>query len=809
VQRYICIHGHFYQPPRENPWLEIIEYQESAYPYHDWNERINAESYAPNTASRILDADRRILDIVNNYAWMSFNFGPTLLAWMEANAGPVYEAVREADRLSRERFGGHGSALAQAYNHMILPLANRRDKWTQIQWGVDDFRARFGRDPEGMWLPETAVDHETLELLVDAGIRFTVLSPYQARRVREAPDQEWQDVTGARIDPTRAYRQSLASGRSIALFFYDGPISQGIAFEGMLTNGERFAQRLKEAYREERTWPQLVHIATDGETYGHHHAHGDMALAYALHHFNQDPEIELTNYAQYLARHPPEAEVDIVSPSSWSCAHGVERWRSDCGCQTGGQPGWRQTWRRPLRDAFDWLRDALAGPYEAAAGELLRDPWAARDDYVHVVLDRSPPTLDAFLARHAKRPLTADEVVRVLRLLEMQRHLLLMYTSCGWFFTELSGMETVQTIMYAARALQLSDTLFGSRLEEEFLRRLERAPSNIPEHQNGRRVYERFVRPARVDLPHVAGHYALASLFHDYGPVERIGCYEITRDEHRLQTSGRTQLALGRVRVASGITRHNAAFEYVAYHLGEHTLHGGVRARGDDGRFRTDADEIAAAFASHDVARLIRTVDQRFAGADYTLATLFKDTQHEIALRMLEETLEEVHRSYGDIYDRHAPMLRILGEAGTTVPAALRATAGFVVNHRLQRALEEPELRHHEVRALLDEARRERIALDAPGLSFSLRRSIERLMDEWQEDRSDLGRLRALTTAVEVALALPAEPDLWRVQNAFFDILRTDYPNQLQSAQKGEEDALAWVQTFNALGDALHVRVDA
>ncbi|HWV58185.1 MAG TPA: DUF3536 domain-containing protein, partial [Longimicrobiales bacterium] len=399
MDRYVCIHGHFYQPPRENPWLERIELQDSAYPYHDWNERINVECYARNGASRILDARDRIIEIVNNYGRISFDFGPTLLVWLEENDPDTYRSILEADRESQRRFSGHGSAMAQAYNHMILPLANPGDRRTQIYWGIRDFRHRFGREPEGMWLPETAVDLDVLEALVAAGIRFTVLAPHQAKRIRQIGRDEWQDVTGGRIDPSRAYRQYLPSGKHIDLFFYDGPISRAVAFEGLLRNGERFASRLVGAFSHDRDWPQLSHIATDGETYGHHHRHGEMALSYAIRHIESHRLAKLTNYGEYLELYPPTHEVEILENTSWSCAHGVERWRSDCGCSTGGQPGWTQAWRQPLRAALDWLRDTLAPRYAEAAAEVFHDPWGARDRYIDVILDRSRDNVDRFLAR--------------------------------------------------------------------------------------------------------------------------------------------------------------------------------------------------------------------------------------------------------------------------------------------------------------------------------------------------------------------------------------------------------------------------
>ena len=519
MRRFVCIHGHFYQPPRENAWLETVELQDSAYPYHDWNQRVTAECYAPNGASRILDERGMIRDIINNYASMSFNFGPTLLTWLEERAPETYQSVLEADRLSLERFG-HGSALAQAYNHLIMPLATARDKRTQIKWGIRDFERRFGRAPEGMWLPETAVDLETLDIMAEEGVAFSILAPSQAGRIRlrAQNDAPWRDVTGARIDPSQAYLQRLPSGRDITLFFYDGPISQAIAFEGLLRRGEDFKERLLGAFDDRRDWAQLAHIATDGETYGHHHRHGEMALSFALERIAEDPDVELTDYAAYLANHPPQIEVEIIESTSWSCVHGVERWRSDCGCNSGSHSEWNQAWRGPLREALDHLRDKVEPLYTAGAAELLRDPWAARDDYIEVILDRSSQSRDTFFARHALRPLTAGEQQRALGLLEVQRHAMLMYTSCGWFFDDLSGIETVQVMQYAGRALQLANEFLpADDLEEEFLRDLAEAHSNLLEQGSGRDIFERQVRPAALDLLKVSAHYAISSLFEEEG----------------------------------------------------------------------------------------------------------------------------------------------------------------------------------------------------------------------------------------------------------------------------------------------------
>ncbi len=498
MERYICIHGHFYQPPRENAWLGRVEWQDSAYPYHDWNERVTAECYLPNATSRILDGEGYIGRIVNNYAKISFDFGPTLLAWMESNSPDVYRAIVAADRESRNKYSGHGSALAGVYNHMIMPLANHRDRYSQVSWGIMDFEHRFGRRPEGMWLPEMAVDLETLDIMAELGLKFTILAPHQAGQVRRLGASDWNDVRGGSIDTTQAYRVDLPSGRRFNVFFYDGPIAGEVSFTDILKNGDVFAGRLFNAFSDKRNYPQLVNIATDGENYGHHHRYGDMALAFALDRIEANGLARLINYGEFLEKYPPAREVEIIEKTSWSCVHGVDRWWSDCGDRAGSgdHPDWNQKWRTPLRNAFDWLRDNLAGRYEEKARRLFKDPWAARDGYIDVVLDRSQDSVNRFFNEYAVRVLSGDERTTALKLLELQRHALLMYTSDGWYFDELSRPEPVQVMQYAGRAVQLAEELFGDGIEEGFLSVLQQAKSNLPAQGDGRRIYENMVRPA-------------------------------------------------------------------------------------------------------------------------------------------------------------------------------------------------------------------------------------------------------------------------------------------------------------------------
>jgi alpha-amylase/alpha-mannosidase (GH57 family) len=808
MDRYICIHGHFYQPPRENPWLEEIELQDSAYPYHDWNERIAAECYAPNGASRILGGDGRILKIPNNYARISFNFGPTLLAWLEAKAPELYESILTADRLSQEAFGGHGSAMAQAYNHLILPLANARDRYTQVLWGIRDFEHRFKRAPEGMWLPETAVDLETLDCMAELGVRFTILAPHQARRVRLIGKRNWQDVSGQRIDPTRAYKLNLPSGRKINLFFYDGPISRGVAFGGLLDRGENLAQRLVGAFSPERDWPQLVHIATDGETYGHHRGHGDMALAYALEYITSQNLARLTNYGEYLKKHPPTHVVEIFENTSWSCAHGVERWWKDCGCNSGGHPGWSQAWRTPLRNALDWLRDTLAPLFEAKAGELLQDPWAARNDYIQVILDRSPENLTQFFSRHAGRKLNVCDEVTVLRLMELQRHAMLMYTSCGWFFDELSGIETVQVMQYAGRAMQLAREVFGNDIEEQFLERLALAKSNIPEYQDGRRIYEKFVRPAMVDLLEVGAHYAISSLFEDYAPEDRIFCFSIQREDYRLAEVGKAKLAVGKVRVTSEITRMRSDLSFSVLHFGDHNLCGGVREYQGDEAYQAMAWEVTEAFSWAEFPETIRRIDQHFGTSTYSLRSLFRDEQRKVLDQIMKSSLEEAWSAYRLIYNHHSPLMRFLMDLNVPLPKAYQATAEFVLNLNLRQALEAEDLDMSYIKNLLEEAQVLQVELDAPSLEYALRQTLERLAERMGGAPAELSVLKDLDDVLALAAALPFEVNLWKVQNIYYTQLYTRYPQWRHRAAQGQPEAQTWVDHFLALGEKLAIHVD-
>jgi alpha-amylase/alpha-mannosidase (GH57 family) len=806
--RNVCIHGHFYQPPRENPYLEYVELQDSAYPYHDWNERITAECYAPNAASRIMDANNRIASITNNYSKISFNFGPTLLSWLEVNAGEVYQLILEADRDSSANFSGHGSAMAQAYNHMIMPLANSRDKRTQIAWAISDFKHRFKRDPEGMWLPETAVDLETLDLLAEFGIRFTVLAPRQASRVRKIGSRSWKDISGERIDPTRAYLVKLPSRRKISLFFYDGPISKAVAFEQLLNDGQNFAERMMSGFSDGRDWPQLVNIATDGESYGHHHHFGEMALSYALNYIESNKLAKLTNYAEFLENNPPTHQVEIFESSSWSCVHGVERWRSDCGCNSGGRAGWNQQWRAPLRNALDWLRDTLAPRYEERARTLLKDPWRARDAYIQLILDRSPENVDRFLAEHAAIELQETDKVTVLRLLEMQRHAMLMYTSCGWFFDELSGIETAQVINYAGRAIQLATEVFhDENLEGSFLAKLALAKSNIAEHKDGARIYEKFVKPAMVDISRLAAHYAIRSVFEEYGDRADIYSFVAERQQFRRAEAGKMKLVTGVATFTSRITRESATLGFGVLHLGDHNVSGGVRKDTEGQGFGQITEELHAAFMRADTPEVLRLLNLSFGKNIYSLKSLFRDDQKNILDIILKSSLAEAETSLLRQYEQDAPLMHFLGGLHVEQPKLFRVLAELALNTQLREALGKENLAPERVQSLLQEAASMNIPLDVETLEFVMRRQTELQAREFWTNPEDLSRLARLDEAVIMARSMPFQVNLWQVQNLCARKLNGNFGSIRAQAEQGDAAAKSWVGHMTSLAENLDLRL--
>lgn len=762
--RHVVVHGHFYQPPRESPWLEVVEEQPSAAPFHDWNERVAAECYAPNAGARILDGKGRVDRLVNNYAAISFDAGPTLMSWLERADPATHEAMVEADRASVAA-RGHGLAMAQAHGHLILPLANARDQKTQVRWGARDFELRFGRRPRGMWLAETAVDVACLEALADEGIALTVLAPHQCARVRPKGHGGWTDVGGGRVDPRRVYEVRLPSGRSIAVFFYDSPLSRAVAFEHVLNDGKHFADRIVSTFHPNAREPQIVHLATDGESYGHHHPFGEMALAYALEQIAaREGREALSGYEEYLATNPPTWEAEVVPDTSWSCAHGIERWRSDCGCSTGAPYGWNQAWRGPLRAALDGLRDAIAPEYERMAEALLHDPWAARDAYIDVLLDPSPESRERFFRAHGRRDaLLAEgspERVRALSLLEMQRFAMTMYTSCGWFFNDISGIEGQQCLMYAARTLELATELFGDRFREPFLATLAEAKSNVREWRDGRYVFEQLVLPRAVSLHRAAAHFAITSLFTSYGAHEERYGFDVDFVDSEERRAAKARMGFGQLVVRHERTEASVHVDYAVIHLGDHNLGGGVRTYAGEAAHRAMRDEIRGAFSRLDLPEVLRGMERHFPGAVSSLRGVFHDEQSRIVGGLLTETLEGVAKDYASIYGQQVPLMRYLASIGQQLPREFVAAAEMSLGRALERAIGMGlAIDLVAVDALLSEAKEAGVALSTPQFGRALERTLVRILERLRESHDDdVERLALRVATLGVKGPFPFDP---------------------------------------------------
>lgn len=771
TDRFICIHGHFYQPPRENPWLEDVEVEDSAAPYHDWNQRITAECYAPNAVARILDDDERISSLVNNYEKISFNFGPTLLSWLERHREEVYKQIIEADRVSRRARNGHGNAIAQCYNHAIMPLASHRDKLTQVRWGIADFKHRFGREPEGMWLPETAVDLASLQVLAEHGIKFTILAPGQADAVR-VPGGDWQDVSGGRIDSTRAYRCRLSRGRHIDLFFYDSRVSHDVAFEGLLKSGDRFAERLLSGSDAQN---HLMHIATDGESYGHHSRFGEMALAYCLSKIEREGLARITNYAEYLALHQAEHEVRIRENTSWSCAHGIERWRSDCGCNSGNTH-FRQHWRAPLRAALDSLRARLDAIFEREASIALKDPWTALDEYIDVILDRSDASRAAFLEKHAARPLSQSECVGVWRLLEMERHAALMYTSCGWFFDDISNIETVKIIEYAARSIQLAREVSGAELESQFIENLQSAAGNRPQLANGAVVYRELVTPSSASLKKGLAHYGISSLVEEYASEQRIFSFEFERKSYRAERAAARSLAVGEVDVRSTITGEAMDGVFVVLHLGSYDFHCVLGERHPSVDYQSLTMNLFRSFAEDSTRDLLQTIDNSVEGEGFALKDLFKDERRKIGRLLLKEVLERSRGHYQRIYDESRDVMRLLATLNIPAPESLRRAAEYVLSRRIEETcsdLKRQDLFQNglsdRTASVLREAELLGCKLDLSSLREALEQAVYSRLTEYRLQR-DPGCIDSAGRILSLAEQLGVKLDMWEVQNLFWEL---------------------------------------
>ncbi|HDR73036.1 MAG TPA: DUF3536 domain-containing protein [Methanoculleus sp.] len=799
-ERYICIHGHFYQPPRENPWLDAVEVQDDAYPYHDWNERVCAEAYTPNDSARILDARGEIVDIVSNYEKISFDFGPTLLAWMEEHAPEVYAAVLRADRDSRRRFSGHGSAIAQCYSHLIMPLAPESDRRMQVIWGCRDFRHRFGRAPEGMWLPETAVDLPTLDFMAEQGIRFTILAPHQAARVRPPDEDVWCEVARGSLDTSIPYRCMLPSGRTIDLFFFNRPIADAIAFGDLLKSGRRLAERLSGCLPSCTGPAPLLHVATDGETFGHHHRFGEMALAYCLREIDDQGMGTLTIYGEYLDRHPPSWEVEVREGTSWSCSHGIERWRSDCGCQTGGDPHYRQGWRAPLRAAIEGLRAGAGSCLDEALPRLVKDPRGACEDYIEVLLVRNADTVRRYLASHARHPLSPDEEVALLRLMEMYRHAMLMATSCGWFFYDIAGIEAVQVLRNAARVMDLLREAGVQDPEPAFLATLALAESNFHECGNGAEVYERFVRPAVVDLPRAALHGAVRSLFPALAVDGAWYHFTVGYEAFECVSSAVGTLATGRIYLRSGLTHAEGTYMVVAFFGADQRI-----AAGAGPPSMPHPAELPGALHRGDAETVVRLIAEAYPFRVSSWGDLCRDERRRIFEHLLDPSQQSFHRANESVADRHAALLRELVKGRVRLSPSHETWLAAALGDRLAQMLCADRIDVARLAPVAVQLRRLPEKTDPVPLNRAFSTALSRMcaaLARNPDNRELMDDILLLFASLD---ALPLCPDLRECQTIMFALARVHLAPQRERSAQGDAEAKAWVDGLQRIAGRLGI----
>ncbi|MCX5734235.1 MAG: DUF3536 domain-containing protein [candidate division NC10 bacterium] len=807
---HLVIHGHFYQPPRENPWTGAIERQESASPFHDWNARVAHECYLPNARSRVLDERGRIQDIVNNYERLSWNFGPTLLAWISEAAPDLLKVLVAADRASLSRLG-HGNAVAQAYNHMILPLATRRDRQTQIRWAVREFAHRFGRPPESIWMPETAVDETTLALLVEAGMRYLILSPAQAARWRPLGGEAWLTSAQAELDPRRPYRWILrdAEGRpqgdrGIDLCFYHAPLSRGISFQHYLRDASLLGNRIAEAAA--GAPDALILIATDGESFGHHEKFGDMCLATLFSREAPRQGFEVTNLAAYLETHRPAWEVELLPESAWSCSHGVGRWREDCGCSAGGGAGWNQAWRRPLRQGLDRLRDALSAIFQEEGSLLFRDPWAARDAYIDLLLDRSEPARDAFFVHYQARGLDPAERARALRLLEMEHQAMLMFTSCGWFFSDVSGIETVQNLCYAARAIELAAPFAPLDLEAVLLEDLTRAQSNLDMHRNGRQLWERRVRPSRMTPEDAVARLLVDGLLgRELGPQLRyrwsLAPEPVRHDAEFLVAGVRaTSEITGEVRHFAGACRRDGPFGFLA------------------GIAPWPSPEVLSSFAAEAKAALVPGGPQltawsgRYAARLIRLRQFLTDERHDVLREFLSGTEAALATEVARLSEQALPAAEAMADARMPLPGWLEAMLEAHWSHRFCDAVEAlagvaNPAAYASLLDLGDRARHLGLNLDLSAASASFGRTLlgrlEAIADAADADPwQDL--LELFQVGTRLGLALPEHA----LQDRMFGVCRIRLPRLVEELGDVHDPRYAAVSAILSVASRLNFRTD-
>ncbi len=773
----LVIHGHFYQPPRENPWTGVIDDQPSAQPFPNWNDRVYYECYRPNAFARVFDLKSgRIESIINNYEFINFNFGPTLLSWMQVYHPGTYQRILEADKQSVKKNNGHGNAIAQGYNHIILPLCNDADRLTQVRWGIADFKHRFNREPESMWLPETACNDATLSILIEENMKYLILSPEQAERVRPLSGGDWHNVSNGSIDPGMPYRYFHRDGskRYIDIFFYDMGIARGIAFEGALISSQSFIDRIARAPGGEG---RIVQAATDGESYGHHTKFGDRSLAYALEEEAAHRGYWVTNYAAYLEKNPPSMEVEIkLGPdgngTSWSCAHGVGRWYRDCGCQTGAREGWNQAWRGPLRRAFDHIRDTVSRYFEEERGKLFIDPWTARNEYIHLLLDAKASRKD-FLEKQAGRPLSNAEQVRALTQLEVQHNAMLMYTSCGWFFNEISGIETVQVLKYAARIFDLLATLGQESPEKIFLEILSEAKSNIPEYGSGADVYRHFAETTRVKPQGVVAHLAISSLVNNTVEKGEAGGYLYSMEDTRKEEHGRYTLMTGHVSLQESMTRQDFHYAFAGLHLGGIDFYGAIKPFVKKEDFDKSTQRLWEQFYLVSLPKLLRVMQEDFGPDEFGVEQLLPESRQKIFKEVYGSLVEHFSEQYVRLYEDNRRNLEMLQSVGFELPKEIRAAAEYTFGKLFEEEIQKKEWfkdpdAYRNLITLADGVTQHGYQIDRFVAEHTFRNLITEIVDIAVEKPTE-ENVRAAIAVVQLAKKLGLGVNLYLAQESVFE----------------------------------------
>ena len=742
--------------------------------------------------------------------------GEQLVRSSSVSPGSGNESLIKADIESISQHNGHGNAMAQVYNHIIMPLANERDKETQVKWGIRDFEYRFGRKPEGIWLAETAVDDATLKVLVDNGIKFTVLSPYQALKMKKSTDKDWQDVSWGNIDPARSYKYTLKCDpkKSIDLFFYDGAISRSVAFDELLTDGNKFIKRLKEGVSDLRDYPQLINIATDGESYGHHTKFGDMALSYVLKIKAEDEGFKITNYAEYLDLYKSDYEVDIKQASSWSCFHGVGRWMDDCGCSTGGHPGWNQKWRKPLRNALDYLRDNLAKIFEKEGKKYFIDnPWDVRNRYIEVILDRNSSKIKKFQKENFKTELTEEEKIKGMELLEIQRQAMLMYTSCGWFFSEISGIETVQIMKYAARAMQLASGFSKENLEEKFLEILSEARSNINEFGSGKDIYERFVKPSVVTSKQIACLWAISSLYQDFEDEEDVYCYSVKRNDYKMVQKGNTNFIVGNIEIRSKVTlqRSNLVFALMQYAGGD--FHCAIKEFSTNDEYQELKTSLIKTFMLNPMTEIIRALDEKFGKEYFTLKDIFIEERKKILQILLKDQLAKFADTYKDMYDQGKGSIYHMQNLGLEIPNEFKISAGYALSQRYNDLLAHTDgfVENSIIQQISDinfEAKKMNIQIDkTPSSNIFAKKIITnliRLTKSFEIQQAD-----AIVELFDIISKLELQIDVSEAQNIYYNKIYHRIGSILENTgNTPKEKDLNFINILLDIGTKLNINID-